>query len=85
MQFDLLFTDQACSNYEELKKSRSLLKRFKAVRKALGYLEVNPRHQSLNTHKYDSMSGPKYLKHTLKTSPPQPTVSSGVTVPIKMK
>jgi len=34
-----------------------LSKRLKAVRKTLGYLEVNPRHPSLNTHKYSSMHG----------------------------
>jgi len=58
MQFKLLFTDQASSNYDALEKSKALLKRFKAVRKALGYLETNPRHPSLNTHKYDSIHGP---------------------------
>ena len=40
------------------KLSVSLKKRLKAVRKALGYLEVNPRHPSLNTHKFSSLSGP---------------------------
>ena len=58
MQFELLFTDQASSDYASLEKDKTLLKRFKAVRKALGYLETNPRHPSLNTHKYDSITGP---------------------------
>jgi len=31
---------------------------LKQVRKVLGYLETNPRHPSLNTHQYDSLSGP---------------------------
>ncbi len=41
-----------------LANAPSLLKRFKAVRKALGYLESNPRHPGLNTHKFSSLQGP---------------------------
>jgi len=58
MHFELLFTDQANKDYEQLKKNNSLKKRFKAVNKALGYLQTNPRHTGLNTHKYSSISGP---------------------------
>ncbi len=36
----------------------TISKRLKAVRKTLGYLEINPRHPSLNTHKYSSFKGP---------------------------
>ena len=57
MAFKLLFTDQASSDLEELENNKSLLKRLKAVRKALGYLEINPRHPALNTHKYSSIRG----------------------------
>lgn len=58
MKFSLLFTDEASANYDELEKNKVLSKRFKAVKKALGYLETNPRHPNLNTHKYDSIRGP---------------------------
>jgi len=58
MSFSLLFTDEASSDYDDLERNKTLLKRFKAVRKALAYLETNPRHPSLNTHKYDSIAGP---------------------------
>ncbi|MCF6776712.1 hypothetical protein L3V83_09035 [Thiotrichales bacterium 19X7-9] len=58
MAFELLFTEEASANYESLKNNNALLKRFKAVNKALGYLETNPRHPSLQTHKYDSLIGP---------------------------
>ncbi len=58
MSFKLLFTDQASAELDNLAKNKSLLKRFKAVRKTLGYLETNPRYPSLNTHKYESISGP---------------------------
>jgi hypothetical protein len=52
--FKLLFTDQARENLENLKKDHSLLKRLKSVNKALSYLETNPKHQSLKTHKYNA-------------------------------
>lgn len=58
MPFKLLFTDQAANDLDQLENDKSLLKRLKAVRKALGYLETNPRHPSLNTHKYNSINGP---------------------------
>jgi len=58
MTFNLLFTDQASADLDHLENNKGLSKRFKAVKKALGYLETNPRHQSLHTHKYSSLSGP---------------------------
>lgn len=56
--FKLLFTEQADADLVILEKTPSLSKRLKAVRKALGYLETNPRHPSLNTHKYTALRGP---------------------------
>lgn len=58
MSFKIVFSDEAEEQYSNLESSKGLSKRLKSVRKALGYLEVNPRHQGLNTHKYSSMSGP---------------------------
>jgi len=58
MPFKLFFTNQASTDLDKLGKNNSLLKRLKAVRKALGYLETNLRHPGLNTHKYSSLSGP---------------------------
>ena len=57
MGFKLLFTPEAKSNLLELRKNKSSHKQFKAVRKCLGYLEINPRHPGLNTHKYISIAG----------------------------
>lgn len=57
MSFKLLFTHQANQDLKELENNPALLKRLKAVRKALGYLETNPKHSSLNTHKYSSLKG----------------------------
>lgn len=58
MAFALKFTPQAEADLDALEADKSLLKRLKAVRKTLGYLETNPRHPSLNTHKYSSLTGP---------------------------
>lgn len=57
MSFHLEFTDEAIGQLKNLEK-KSFEKRLKAVRKALGYLEINPRHPALNTHKYISHQGP---------------------------
>ncbi len=59
MNFALLFTPQARSDLQKLEQNPSLLKQLKAVRKALSYLQSNPRHPSLNTHKYSSITGQK--------------------------
>ena len=58
MSFILKFTPQGEADLKSLEEDKSLLKRLKAVRKALGYLDTNPRHPGLNTHKYTSLSGP---------------------------
>ena len=58
MPYQLLFTDQASDDLDTLAQNPNLKKRLKAVRKALGYLELNPRHPGLNTHKYSSIEGP---------------------------
>ena len=56
MSFKLRFTAEADKNLSDLENNPSKVKRLKAVRKTLGYLETNPRHPSLNTHKYESLS-----------------------------
>ena len=58
MPFKLLFTKEADGHLDALEKDAGLKKRLKAVRKALAYLETNPRHPGLNTHKFTSLSGP---------------------------
>jgi hypothetical protein len=57
MSFKLLFTEQADYDLEKIEKNPSYAKLLKSVRKALGYLETNPKHQSLQTHKYNSFKG----------------------------
>ena len=56
MAFELLFTDQADSDLNRLEADKSLEKRLKAVNKALGYLETNPKHPGLNTHEFNSLT-----------------------------
>ncbi|MFM8454857.1 MAG: hypothetical protein ACKOAD_07900 [Gammaproteobacteria bacterium] len=58
MPFNLFFTEKADASLTNLEQNPALVKRLKAVRKTLGYLETNPRHPSLNTHKYSSIKGP---------------------------
>lgn len=58
MTFELLFTPQADTDLDALEADAGLAKRLKAVRKALGLLETNPRHPGLNTHKFSSLKGP---------------------------
>ena len=55
--FKLEFTTEAINQLEKLKKDQSLQKRCKDVLKALAYLEKNPKHPGLNTHKYSSFKG----------------------------
>lgn len=55
--FQLLFTEQAVEDLQRLQKDNSLLRRLKSVNKALAYLETNPKHPSLNTHKYSALIG----------------------------
>ena len=57
MSFELKFTDQADKDLEFLEQNTNSKKRLEAVRKVLGYLQINPRHPSLNTHKYTSIQG----------------------------
>jgi mRNA-degrading endonuclease RelE of RelBE toxin-antitoxin system len=50
--FTLMFTEPAEADFKKLASETHSIKRFKAVKKALGYLSNDPRHPSLNTHKY---------------------------------
>ena len=56
MAFKIRFTAEGDRHLSELENDPSKTGRLKAVRKALGYFENNPRHPSLNTHKYESLS-----------------------------
>jgi hypothetical protein len=56
MNFKILFTSEAEKNLLILENDPSKKKRLKSVKKSLGYLETNPKHPSLNTHEYKSLT-----------------------------
>ena len=57
--FDLFWTNEAKTIYNRLKTDASQKKRYKAVKKTIKFLAMNPRHNSLQTHEYLSLQGPK--------------------------
>lgn len=57
MTFKLTFTSEAASALKKLEAESN--RRLKKVRRALGLLEANPRHPSLETHEFKSLSGPE--------------------------
>ena len=57
MTFQLEFSPEAKEQLTALKHSSDLEKPYAAVKKALGLLQNNPRHPSLNTHPYESFLG----------------------------
>ena len=59
MKVRLNFTERAAKDLDELAKGAGLRKRLNSVQKALGLLQINQRHPSLHTHKYQSLRGPR--------------------------
>ena len=58
MSFELEWTNEAKATYLLLKSDASQRKRYKAVKKTLKFLAMNPRHNSLQSHEYESFNGP---------------------------
>ncbi len=56
--FKLQWTAEARENYNLIKNDASQEKRYKAVKKTLNFLAMNPRHSSLQTHIFMSLKGP---------------------------
>ncbi len=57
--FEIFLADEAKIQLERLKEDKGLEKRYNAVKKAIRFLSENPRHKSLKTHEFTSLSGPK--------------------------
>ena len=57
MQRKIKFTYAADELYKTLENSPSKAAIFQQVRKAIGYLEIDPRHPGLNTHEFTSLTG----------------------------
>jgi hypothetical protein len=53
----LKFTPTAYGEYAALENAPSKAAIFEQVRKALGYLEINPHHPSLSAHEFTSLAG----------------------------
>ena len=58
MNRELRFTAEAQRNLKDPEAERAKTPVVKQIRKTLGLMETNLQHPSLNTHKYDSISGP---------------------------
>jgi hypothetical protein len=58
MSFEIAFSIEADDQLTALENQPHLIKRLKAVNKGLAFLESNPRHPGLKTHKYATKSGP---------------------------
>ena len=56
---EVLLTPRAEADLAELARNRVAQRKLKSVRKALGLLETNRHHPSLQTHEFKSLSGPK--------------------------
>ena len=57
MERKLKFTPTADAQLTALEKSPSTAALLAQVRKALGYLEIDPRHTGLHTHEFTSLAG----------------------------
>ena len=55
---ELQWTDEAKATYKSLKDNLSEKARYKAIKKTIKLLARDPRHPSLQTHPFLSLSGP---------------------------
>lgn len=62
MPFKLKFAKQPAQMLEELQSSPGQLAKLRKVRKALGQLELNPRHPGLHSHHYESFPADRDVK-----------------------
>ena len=58
MKFNLKYSEEAKSQFLELENSNDKVAQYKAIAKTLGLMQLNLRHPSLHTHKYDSITSP---------------------------
>jgi mRNA-degrading endonuclease RelE of RelBE toxin-antitoxin system len=56
--FKIRFTQEAAKQLLHLKNTKSKQRQYKAAGKIIGYMQVNLRHPSLNTHKFDQLKSP---------------------------
>jgi hypothetical protein len=58
MRRKIKFTLTAVRQFAALKSTPSQATLFEQIRKAIGYLEIDPHHPSLHTHEFTSLAGP---------------------------
>jgi hypothetical protein len=58
MSFAIVFSSEADAQMNTIEANPALSKRAKAVQNALAFLESNPRHPGLKSHKFSAMIGP---------------------------
>lgn len=58
MKFKLQYSREAKAQFLELENNKSKQKQYKAVAKTLGLMQINLRHPSLKTHKFDEIFSP---------------------------
>ncbi len=56
--FTLEFTRESIKQLRQLKQDNSLKAQYRAVTKALKYLQTDPRHNSLQSKPFQSLKGP---------------------------
>lgn len=56
--FKIRFTKEAEKQLLDLKSTKNKQRQFKAVGKVIAYMQVNLRHPSLNTHKFNQLKSP---------------------------
>ena len=73
MAFRIEWSDIASAEYDDLETNPQTRAKFEKVRRAIGYLEVDPRHKSLETHKFESIKGPNgeqvFVAHAENNTP----------------
>ena len=55
---ELWYTQQAVTDILKLAENKAFKAQYKSVKKAIYYLKQNPKHPSLNTHKFHSRKAP---------------------------
>lgn len=54
--FKIKWTHIAEKQYNEIKNDNSKKRLFKQIKKTIKFLSINPRHGSLNTHEYETLT-----------------------------
>ena len=59
MPFALRFSPEVRAVIQSIERDRAYSDKLRKVRKVLAFLEANPRHGSLSSHRFESLGGPR--------------------------